>query len=389
MRATAHAEKSCLNYMIGGKLDMPKVSAVVPVYNVEKYLTQCIDSALAQTLEDIEIICVDDGSTDGCGTILDEYAAQDSRVKVIHQPNGGYGKAMNAGLDAATGEYFAVLESDDFILPDSYEILYESAKRFDAEVVRADFYFYTTVDGKPNLKLEQVSHDYTWYYRLICPREETEAFRFVMHNWTGIHKLSFLREKGIRYNETPGASYQDNGFYFQVFTQTDRLLYVPRACYAYRYDNPSASIRDPKKVYTMTEEYGYIREYLSRHPEFEQKVMPAYGVRLFRAYNETYHRIDREIRPEYLSFFRGEMLKQRDTYGFDEKVLNRTDRVLLPLLLESEEGYRHGALPKEEQRREDEEALKKAHPIAVRLRNFLTILLNRGWQGVFARLGGS
>ena len=138
----------------------------------------------------------------------------------------------------------------------------------------------------------------------------------------------------------------------------------------------------------MTEEYGYIREFLSRHPEFEQKVMPAYGVRLFRAYNETYQRIDPEIRPEYLTFFRGEMLKQRDTYGFDEKVLNKTDRVLLPLLLESEERYRYAVLPKEEQYRVDAEALKKAHPIAARLRNSLVIYMDKGWNGIWGRISG-
>ena len=121
------------------------LSVAVPGYNVEKYLPRCIESALFQTLEDIEIICVDDGSTDGCGAMLDEYARRDSRVKVIHQPNGGYGKAMNAGLRAATGEYFAVLESDDFILPDAYEILYANARKFDADIVRADYYFFNTL----------------------------------------------------------------------------------------------------------------------------------------------------------------------------------------------------------------------------------------------------
>lgn len=361
---------------------MPKISAVVPVYNVEKYLSQCLESALAQTLEDIEIICVDDGSTDRCGAILDEYAARDRRVKVIHQPNGGYGKAMNTGLQAATGEYFAVLESDDFILPDAYEVLYCNAKRFDADVVRADFFYYTTVDGKPNLRLKQMSRDYTWYYRLICPCDEIAVFGFIMHNWTGIHKLSFLRENKIRYNETPGASYQDNGFYFQVFTQTNKLLYIPRPCYAYRYDNPTSSIHDTKKVYTMTEEYRFIRGFLASHPEIEQKIMPVYGSRLFKVYNETYQRIDPEIRPEYLTFFRGEMLNQLNAYGFAEEVLNITDKLLLPLLLESEEKYRNQLLSKEEQT----EALKKAHPFSARLRNLLTIYIDKGAEGVWKRI---
>ena len=88
---------------------MPKVSIVVPVYNVEKFLKPCLDSAKNQTLEDIEIICVDDGSTDSSGAILDEYAAKDSRFVIIHKENGGYGKAMNAGLNRAKGKYFCIM----------------------------------------------------------------------------------------------------------------------------------------------------------------------------------------------------------------------------------------------------------------------------------------
>ena len=86
----------------------PIVSLLIPVYNVEKYLAECLDSALAQTLSDIEIICIDDGSTDASGAMLDEYAKKDQRVKVIHKQNSGYGASMNRGLDAATGEFVGI-----------------------------------------------------------------------------------------------------------------------------------------------------------------------------------------------------------------------------------------------------------------------------------------
>ena len=119
-------------------MSKPKVSVVIPVCNVETYLRECLDSALAQTLRDIEIICVDDGSTDSSPAILDEYAAKDSRVKVIHKPNGGYGHTMNVGMDAATGEYFAILESDDIIKPNMYEVLYGLAKANDVDVIKSD-----------------------------------------------------------------------------------------------------------------------------------------------------------------------------------------------------------------------------------------------------------
>ena len=106
---------------------MCRVSVLVPVYNVKKYLRQCLDSLAAQTLDGIEFICIDDGSTDGCSEILDAYAEKDERFRVIHKENSGYGASMNVGLRAARGEYIGIVESDDWIAPTMYEELYKNA----------------------------------------------------------------------------------------------------------------------------------------------------------------------------------------------------------------------------------------------------------------------
>ena len=103
---------------------MPRISVIVPVYKVEKYLNSCVDSILNQTLTDLEVILVDDGSPDNCGIICDEYAAKDNRVKVIHQQNGGLSCARNAGIAAATGAYFCVIDSDDYVAPEFCEVLF-------------------------------------------------------------------------------------------------------------------------------------------------------------------------------------------------------------------------------------------------------------------------
>ncbi len=105
---------------------MDLISVIVPVYNVENYLSKCIDSILAQTYTNLEIILVDDGSPDNCGKICDEYAKKDSRIKVIHQENGGLSAARNAGLDTATGDYIGFVDSDDYIEPDMYNCLHNS-----------------------------------------------------------------------------------------------------------------------------------------------------------------------------------------------------------------------------------------------------------------------
>lgn len=110
------------------------ISVIVPIYKVEKYLTQCVDSILAQTHKDLEIILVDDGSPDGCGAMCDEYAKRDSRVRVIHKENGGLSDARNAGLAVCTGDYIGFVDSDDYIAPDMYETLAAFAEKEDLDV---------------------------------------------------------------------------------------------------------------------------------------------------------------------------------------------------------------------------------------------------------------
>lgn len=116
------------------------ISVIVPVYNVEKYLSKCIDSILAQTYKNLEIILVDDGSPDNCPKICDEYAKKDNRIKVIHKENGGLSAARNVALDIAKGEYIGFVDSDDFIAEDMYEVLYNLAEKYNAEISSVSFY---------------------------------------------------------------------------------------------------------------------------------------------------------------------------------------------------------------------------------------------------------
>ncbi len=125
---------------------MPELSIIVPVYKVEKYLPKCIDSILAQTFRDFELILIDDGSPDNCGAICDDYAARDSRIKVIHQENAGVSAARNAGLDIAAGTYLGFVDSDDWIEPEMYETMIATAKEKNVDVVVCGFR-YTDLAG--------------------------------------------------------------------------------------------------------------------------------------------------------------------------------------------------------------------------------------------------
>ena len=116
----------------------------MPVYNAEPYLEQALDSVLAQTLTDLEIVCVNDGSEDTSLETMQRYASNDARIKVINKPNGGYGNAMNVGISNATGEYMGILEPDDYLKPEMFEKLYNRAIQDDLDFVRSDYYRLTT-----------------------------------------------------------------------------------------------------------------------------------------------------------------------------------------------------------------------------------------------------
>lgn len=286
---------------------MPKVSVIVPVYNVEEYLTECMESILVQTLSDIEIICVDDGSTDHCVEILDEFAQRDSRVMVIHKPNTGYGNSMNVGMRAARGEYIGIVESDDRILPDFYERLYSAAKKDNLDVVKSDALFcWERLGYSYHLHYKNLE---SCYDRVLTSKERRVFYHFLMNTWTGIYKRSFLEKYDIWHNETPGASYQDNGFWMQTMSFASRMMCLSDAFYCYRQDNPGASVKDVKKVMAMSYEYDYIEKTLREKKAGEDVLAICNYYRLARTYGNFYR-----IADECKRAFCERMIQDYDTY---------------------------------------------------------------------------
>ena len=279
---------------------MPKVSIIIPVYNTQKYLRMCLDSVTGQTLEDIEIICINDGSTDSSPEILREYAAKDVRIIVIDKKNEGYGRGMNDGLDIACGEYIGIVESDDFIQPDMYETLYKIAKEKDLDIIKSDFYRYYDADGTVRTIYEKLVKAGGRYNEVIDPKEDVSVFKNMVNTWSGIYKRSFIEEHHIRHNTTPGASFQDNGFWFQTFAWADRVYFVDRGWYMNRRDNPDSSVKRRDKVYCMNDEYKFIHDFLDANPPLKERFIYAYSFKRARNYFWNYGRIAKEFRKEYL-----------------------------------------------------------------------------------------
>lgn len=273
---------------------MCKVSILVPVYNVRKYLEQCLDSLAAQTLESIEFLCIDDGSTDGCSEILDDYAKKDAHFHVIHKANSGYGASMNVGLRAARGEYIGIVESDDFAEPEMFQALYTVAKQQDVDVVKSNYYEHQNGEDK----FEEVlrGHDYGVVF---CPRKEKSEFLIETPSiWSCIYRRTFLLENEIWFNETPGASYQDTSFVFLTKAYADRFFLVREGYLHYRMDNEQASSHSTGKIYSLIEEYDAVERYLVAHEISESLWLHTMSAKLFyRNFGFTEGRISPKMHP--------------------------------------------------------------------------------------------
>jgi Glycosyltransferases involved in cell wall biogenesis len=296
---------------------MRKVSVIVPVYNVEKYIGKCIESILAQTLEDIEIICIDDGSTDRSGSILDTYASKDARVRVAHRTNAGYGAAMNAGIAMAEGEFIGIVESDDRIADDMYETLYNMAQLHQLDMVKSDaYYWWETADYLSNKHVNALA---SYYNKVLQDVDRNIFFTFFMNIWTGIYRRSFLQQKNIKFHETQGASYQDNGFWLLTCMYAERAMWIDRAFYYYRQDNPEASVKSTEKMMAMTKEYEYVEMLLKQRGE--EKFLPyCYIYRLIRA-RGTFYR----IADEYKRMFCNQLVSDYQKYKAYIKENQTTD----------------------------------------------------------------
>lgn len=289
----------------------PKVSVILPSLNVSSYIDECVTSVMRQTLKDIEIICVDAGSTDGTLEAIRRYEQEDPRIRVIVADKKSYGLQMNLGLDAASGKYLAIVETDDWIPPTMLERLYTLAEREQLDFVKSDFYrFKVNPDGTLRKDYNRLSWDDSFYNRVLRPSEEQAVFRFIMNTWCGLYNLDFLRKWDIRHHESPGAAFQDNGFWFQTFCRANRAYFLDEPFYMNRRDNPNSSVYDSSKVYAMKEEYDHIRSLLEANSSTLGEFIPLCTYFRFCAYYyNTIPRIAEERLSEFVYFFSDEFLE--------------------------------------------------------------------------------
>ena len=220
-------------------------SVIVPVYNVEKYLGQCIDSILSQTFEDFELILVDDGSRDGSGGICDSYAAKDSRVKVIHKENGGQSTARNAGVKMAAGEYAVFLDSDDFFASSGFLEDMKNAATASPDVVVFRYCKYYEDGRTDDCGISLAALECGGKVELL--RELVRRDAFFCSCWSKCTRMALLKENGIEFDAS--LSCEDMDWYYNVMMHVKTLQVVDRAYVCYRQrENSVTSVFKRKSV---------------------------------------------------------------------------------------------------------------------------------------------
>lgn len=221
---------------------MTKISVIVPIYKVEQYLPQCLDSIINQTLADIEILLIDNGASQAEKTIIDSYKNNDNRIRVItFDKNVGYGKAINTGIENVKSKYFAIIESDDFVELNMLEELFNLAEQYNADITKAAYYEFDSKDKKDKL------HDFHIQENVLLERSEYLNF-FTEHPsiWSCLYNKEFITSKNIKLIEREGTAWVDNAFQIETFYLSNRLIYTSKTYYHYRInrDHSSSSLEE-------------------------------------------------------------------------------------------------------------------------------------------------
>ena len=236
-----------------------KISVIIPVYNVAKFLPQCLDSLLNQTLKEIEIICINDGSKDNSLEILNQYAEKDSRIKILDQPNQGQSAARNNGLKLAQGEYIGFVDSDDWVDTNYFEQLYIAAKKFDSDIAAGNFMRHgkRIKNKKLNYKKEELFTDNTKKLQMAY----IPKYNYI---WNKIYRRESLMNLNLPFPE--GRVYEDMYWLVRVVYHLNGFVTVPGSNYNYRKNSGSTiTLKSPKHmadcVYAENEMFKFFEEH--------------------------------------------------------------------------------------------------------------------------------
>ncbi|EHT8118669.1 glycosyltransferase family 2 protein, partial [Campylobacter jejuni] len=282
----------------------PKISVIIPSYNSAKYIKECLDSVIFQSLKEIEILCIDAYSIDGTIDILKSYKKQDDRIKIIFSKKKSLGYQINLGLKEAKGEYFTIVESDDYVKIDMCEKLYRLARNQDCQVVKSDFIGFEDKRSQRIFKNLPICYDQTLYNKKINSYLNPSI---IINSWnmnqSSLYKMDFIKKYDIRANETQGASYQDIGLWFQILSLASSIYFYKEGFYFYRQDNENASVKSKDKIYCVCDEFEFLDKFLDKNLELKSRLQDVFYYFKFKMYLWNLRRIDDKYKLEFLYKF--------------------------------------------------------------------------------------
>ena len=265
-----------------------KVSILMPVYNAGKYLRRSIGSIQQQTMQDFEIVAVNDGSTDDSLEVLEELKTQDNRIKIISREEKGYAVTMNDALDYARGEFVLNVDPDDWIEPNTLERMLEEMDE-DTDFVKCAFMF-ELPEGKQQ-EYYYADDAIEFCPRLLDPGFKMRFFCSQIAIWTCLIRRSFIEKHKIRLNPTPGAAYQDTAFIFQINACADKVRVIPDILYHYNKTNANASTASTRYPLAPSVEYRWMADWCLKHPEYGIYVRSVLCKARFGSYMWNFKRI--------------------------------------------------------------------------------------------------
>lgn len=314
-----------------------KISVIMPSLNVSKYIKQCLQSVLNQTLEDIEIICVDGGSTDGTLDIIQQYIKKDNRVKLIHSDIKSYGYQMNLGIKEACGDYIGIVETDDYIQSDMYERLYDVVvgnPEEEIDFVKASYNQIAECKGKVFCLPFTRDFDKSMLNRVLDLSEERNRYD-LNHIWSGIYRRDFLIGNSLWFNETMGASFQDTSFSLLVNLVAERCVYIGYEGYNYRTDNEGSSVKSDTKIDCVIHEYEYVVNKLKQLELYDDVRKRLVLINKLYTYKWNYIRLSEQSAAKFFDLIQDEM---KEYYSYQSFFQNLTDQQsdIIKLLTEPE-----------------------------------------------------
>lgn len=303
------------------------VSVLVPIYNTSKYIKECLDSLKNQTMQELEFILVNDGSTDDSLKTIREYKQIDSRFRILDKENTGYGDSMNRAMKMSRGKYIGIVEPDDFCDKRMFEILYKVAEDEKADIVKGNYYDFG--DGrkkihKTNLPVEK--------RKVLEPIKDYDVFYEAPAIWSAIYRKDMIDRNEIEFLVTPGASYQDIGFNFKTLACAEKVVYIDDPLYFYRVDNPNSSVKDAKKAMAVVKEYGEVEKFISKLEERELLIKYC-QVAKFGGYHWNLLRLPNREAKRFIVRMKKEFTEEKKRGNIEKKYFPKKYWVSLGLLL--------------------------------------------------------